>query len=179
MSDSPAIDLLVTARSRDLGGFSVRRVLPTAQRRLIGPFIFYDHMGPAQMPPGEGMDVRPHPHIALATVTYLFRGEIDHCDSLGSVQTVRPGDVNWMVAGRGIAHSERSSPESRRAGVDVHGIQSWVALPIENEEIEPRFEHHPARTIPRVELVLALRRLRARTPWPRATARGPSAMASR
>lgn len=152
MSDSPAIDLLVTARSRDLGGFSVRRVLPTALRRLIGPFIFYDHMGPAQMPVGEGMDVRPHPHIALATVTYLFRGEIDHKDSLGSVQTVRPGDVNWMVAGHGIAHSERSSPASRQRGVDIHGIQSWVALPIEHEEIDPRFEHHPGATVPKVEL---------------------------
>jgi redox-sensitive bicupin YhaK (pirin superfamily) len=150
-SESESVELLIGARPRDLGGFSVRRVLPAMTRRLVGPFIFYDHMGPAQMPVGDGMDVRPHPHIALATVTYLLKGELDHRDSVGSVKTIRPGDVNWMVAGRGIAHSERSSPESRRAGVDLHGIQSWVALPVEHEEIEPRFEHHPSSTIPRVE----------------------------
>jgi redox-sensitive bicupin YhaK (pirin superfamily) len=145
------VELLIDARPRDLGGFSVRRVLPSPARRLVGPFIFYDHMGPAELPVGEGMDVRPHPHIALATLTYLFDGEIDHRDSLGSVQTIRPGDVNWMIAGRGIAHSERSSPESRARGIRIHGIQSWVALPLEHEETEPRFEHHPAPTIPRVE----------------------------
>jgi redox-sensitive bicupin YhaK (pirin superfamily) len=118
-------------------------------RRLVGPFIFFDHMGPAHMPVGEGLDVRPHPHIALATVTFLFDGEIDHKDSLGSVRTIRPGDVNWMLAGRGITHSERSSPESRRAGVKIHGIQSWVALPVEHEEHAPSFEHHPAASIPK------------------------------
>jgi redox-sensitive bicupin YhaK (pirin superfamily) len=104
-AESESVELLIGARPRDLGGFSVRRVLPAMTRRLVGPFIFYDHMGPAQMAVGEGMDVRPHPHIALATVTYLFKGEIDHRDSVGSVKTIRPGDVNWMVAGRGIAHS--------------------------------------------------------------------------
>jgi redox-sensitive bicupin YhaK (pirin superfamily) len=149
-AESASIELLIRARPRDLGGFAVRRVLPSPVRRLIGPFIFYDHMGPANLPRGEGLDVRPHPHIALATVTYLFTGEIDHKDSLGSVKTIRPGDVNWMVAGRGIAHSERSSPESRRAGVHIHGIQSWVALPTEQEDTEPRFEHHPSSTIPKV-----------------------------
>lgn len=150
--ESASVELLIDARPRDLGGFAVRRVLPAAQRRLVGPFIFYDHMGPANLPLGVGFDVRPHPHIALATVTYLFNGEIDHRDSVGSVKTIRPGDVNWMVAGRGIAHSERSSPESRRDGVRIHGIQSWVALPLEHEETEPRFEHHPSSTIPRVQM---------------------------
>jgi hypothetical protein len=123
-------------------------VLPSAQRRLVGPFIFFDHMGPMALPPGSGMDVRPHPHIGLATVTYLFAGEIDHRDSLGSVQTIRPGDVNWMVAGRGIVHSERSGAESRARGPRVHGIQSWVALPLEHEESEPSFVHHPSSTLP-------------------------------
>jgi hypothetical protein len=146
------VELRVEARPRDLGGFSVRRVLPSTERHLVGPFIFFDHMGPAHMPIGEGMDVRPHPHIELATVTYLFEGEIDHKDSLGSKQTIRPGDVNWMIAGRGIVHSERSSPKSRKTGVRVHGIQSWVALPLEHERIEPRFEHHHARTIPTIDL---------------------------
>lgn len=151
-SRQSSVELRIEARPRDLGGFSVRRVLPSAERRLVGPFIFFDHMGPAQMPIGRGMDVRPHPHIELATVTYLFDGEIDHRDSLGSMQTIRPGDVNWMIAGRGIVHSERSTPESRERGVHVHGIQSWVALPLEDERMEPRFEHHPARTIPKIDL---------------------------
>ena len=139
---------VLDGRPRDLGGFTVRRVLPSAHRRLVGPFIFFDHMGPLELPPGSGMDVRPHPHIGLATVTYLFAGEIDHRDSLGSVQTIRPGDVNWMVAGRGIVHSERSGAEVRRRGASVHGIQSWVALPLEHEETEPRFTHHASSTLP-------------------------------
>jgi redox-sensitive bicupin YhaK (pirin superfamily) len=151
-AESSSVELLIDGRPRDLGGFSVRRVLPSAARRLVGPFIFFDHLGPAELPVGEGMDVRPHPHIALATVTFLFEGEIDHRDSLGSVRTIRPGDVNWMLAGHGIAHSERSGPESRRAGVKLHGIQSWVALPTEREEAEPSFEHHPAASIPKVRL---------------------------
>lgn len=154
-AESGGVELLIDARPRDLGGFEVRRVLPSVARRLVGPFIFFDHMGPAALPVGTGFDVRPHPHIGLATVTYLFDGEIDHRDSLGTLQTIRPGDVNWMVAGRGIAHSERTSPESRQRGVRIHGIQSWIALPVEHEEIEPRFEHHPASTIPRVELTNA------------------------
>jgi redox-sensitive bicupin YhaK (pirin superfamily) len=151
-AESRSVELLIDGRPRDLGGFSVRRVLPSAARRLVGPFIFFDHLGPAELPVGEGMDVRPHPHIALATVTFLFEGEIDHKDSLGSVRTIRPGDVNWMLAGHGIAHSERSSPASRRAGVKLHGIQSWVALPTEREEEGPSFEHHPAASIPKVRL---------------------------
>jgi redox-sensitive bicupin YhaK (pirin superfamily) len=126
---SRCIQLVIEARPRDLGGFSVRRSLPAARRRLVGPFVFFDHMGPATLAVGTGLDVRPHPHIELATVTYLFAGEIDHRDSLGSMQTIRPGDVNWMVAGRGIVHSERSPKSARETGAHVHGIQSWVALP--------------------------------------------------
>jgi hypothetical protein len=114
----------------------------------VGPFIFFDHMGPARFAVGHGIDVRPHPHIALATLTYLFDGEIVHRDSVGSFQPIRPGDVNWMVAGQGIVHSERSSAEARAQGATLHGIQSWIALPKRHEETEPRFDHHPARTIP-------------------------------
>ncbi len=150
--ESSAIELLIDSRPRDLGGFEVRRVLPSPMRRLVGPFIFFDHMGPASLPPGVGFDVRPHPHIALATLTFLFEGEIDHRDSLGSFQTIRPGDVNWMVAGRGIVHSERAGAEARRRGLRMHGLQSWAALPIEHEETDPRFEHRAAAEIPRVEM---------------------------
>jgi redox-sensitive bicupin YhaK (pirin superfamily) len=147
-----AIDLLIEARPRDVGGFAVRRVLPSALRRLVGPFIFFDHMGPADLAPHRGMDVRPHPHIALATITYLFEGEILHRDSLGSEQPIRPGDVNWMIAGRGIVHSERTPDEVRARGGPMHGIQSWVALPIHDEEMPPQFDHHPARAIPVLQL---------------------------
>jgi redox-sensitive bicupin YhaK (pirin superfamily) len=140
--------LVIEARPRDLGGFGVRRALPASGRRMVGPFIFFDHIGPSVMPPGHGIDVRPHPHIALATVTYLFAGEMDHRDSLGSHQTIKPGDVNWMLAGRGIVHSERSGEEVRRSGGPLHGIQSWVALPTADEENAPSFDHHPAATIP-------------------------------
>lgn len=148
---SPCIELLVDARPRDLGGFSVRRVLPSVKRRLVGPFIFFDHMGPADLAPGVGFDVRPHPHIGLATVTYLFEGRMDHRDSLGSFQSIRPGDVNWMTAGRAIVHSERADAEARRDGMKIHGIQSWVALPLEHEETDPSFAHHPSSTLPRVK----------------------------
>ena len=151
-AESEQLELVIDARPRDLGGFTVRRVLPSVRRRLVGPFIFFDQMGPADLAAGTGFDVRPHPHIALATVTYLFSGEIDHRDSLGSLQTIRPGDVNWMIAGRGITHSERSGPESRQTGQRLHGIQSWVALPLEHEETEPRFEHHCRASIPHLEL---------------------------
>src|SRR5450432_2557402 len=139
---------LVDARQRDLGGFVVRRVLPSEGRQMVGPFIFFDHLGPTQFEPGEGLDVRPHPHIALATVTYLFAGSIMHRDSLGNVQEIRPGDVNWMTAGRGIVHSERSPEKERERGVRAHGIQSWVALPDGHEEVEPDFQHHPAASLP-------------------------------
>jgi redox-sensitive bicupin YhaK (pirin superfamily) len=149
--DSSSIELLIDARPRDLGGFTVRRVLPSPRRRLVGPFIFLDQMGPVSLPAGAGFDVRPHPHIGLATVTYLFEGEFVHRDSLGSLQMIQPGAVNWMVAGRGIVHSERSSPEAKVQGWHGHGIQSWVALPLEHEEDAPSFQHHPAASIPRVE----------------------------
>jgi redox-sensitive bicupin YhaK (pirin superfamily) len=149
---SEAIDLVITPRSRDLGeGFMVRRILPYAKRRHVGPFVFLDHMGPADFPPGHGLDVRPHPHIGLATVTYLFEGEIMHRDSLGVTQPIRPGDVNWMVAGRGIVHSERTRDELRRSGSALHGIQSWLALPQTHEETAPDFRHHPAASLPEME----------------------------
>src|SRR5271170_6443657 len=140
---------LIDARQRDLGGFVVRRVLPFEGRQMVGPFIFFDHMGPIQFEPGRGVDVRPHPHIALATVTYLFAGSLEHRDSLGSVREIRPGDVNWMSAGKGIAHSERTPPAARAAGEHVHGIQSWVALPDGHEDGEPTFVHYPAAILPK------------------------------
>jgi hypothetical protein len=164
------IEHLLRAQPRDIGGFAVRRVLPSGPKQMVGPFIFFDHMGPARLAAGAGLDVRPHPHIGLATVTYLFEGEILHRDSLGSEQPIRPGDVNWMTAGRGIVHSERTPPELRAAGPGVHGIQTWVALPREHEEVEPSFFHHPARTLPVVETpgatvrVIAGRAFGARSP---------------
>jgi redox-sensitive bicupin YhaK (pirin superfamily) len=143
-----SLEALVQSRVRDLGGFSVRRILPALGRRMVGPFIFFDHFGPISFEPGRGLDVRPHPHIALATISYLFDGEILHRDSVGSYQAIRPGDVNWMIAGRGIVHSERTSPELRRSGSRLHGIQTWVALPREHEEHEPGFEHHSISALP-------------------------------
>src|SRR3954468_18685533 len=129
------LEALLVPRIRDLGdGFQVRRALPAAKKRTVGPYVFFDQMGPVALEPGKGLDVRPHPHIGLATVTYLFEGEIVHRDSLGTLQPIRPGDVNWMVAGHGIAHSERSSDETRRVGQRMHGIQSWFALPQSHEE---------------------------------------------
>jgi hypothetical protein len=145
---SDLIDLVIDSRPRDIGAFTVRRLLPSPLRRLVGPFVFFDHMGPAEIAPGGGMDVRPHPHIGLATVTYLFEGEIVHRDSLGSNLPIRPGAVNWMIAGRGIVHSERSAPEWREKGGHIDGIQAWVALPAADEEMEPAFEHHPAESLP-------------------------------
>ena len=147
-----AVEMIIEARARDLGGFSVRRVLPFAKRRMVGPWIFFDHMGPASFTPGNGIDVRPHPHINLATVTYLFEGEIFHRDSLGSAQGIRPGDINLMVAGRGIVHSERTRPEVRASGQNLHGLQLWLALPAEQEEIEPAFHHYPSADIPKVNV---------------------------
>ena len=146
-----ALEMVVTPRVRDIGGFEVRRTLPTARRRMVGPFVFFDQMGPAALRAGTGLDVRPHPHIGLATVTYLFEGEIVHRDSLGTVQTIRPGEVNWMTAGRGIAHSERTGPELRARGSRLAGIQSWVALPKAVEETEPGFAHHGHEALPLVE----------------------------
>jgi redox-sensitive bicupin YhaK (pirin superfamily) len=144
------IEKYLRPRERDLGGFTVRRVLPYSGGRGVGPFVFFDHMGPARFAAGHGVDVRPHPHIGLATVTYLFDGEIIHRDSLGVVQPIRPGDVNWMVAGGGIAHSERTAPEEKAQGPRLHGIQAWIALPVEEEERTPGFWHHPAATLPKI-----------------------------
>jgi redox-sensitive bicupin YhaK (pirin superfamily) len=142
--------LVIEARQRDVGGFFVRRVLPSPQQRLVGPFIFYDHLCRVDFAAGQGLDVRPHPHIGLATVTYLFEGAFLHRDSLGYAQLIRPGDVNWMISGRGIAHSERTPPALRQSGGPLHGIQCWVALPLEHEEVEPSFMHHPGSTIPKI-----------------------------
>src|SRR5580698_5474827 len=139
-----AILQIIGGRERDLGGFVVRRVLPDHRTQMVGPFIFFDHLGPARFAPHTGIDVRPHPHIALATVTYLFEGSLEHRDSLGTVREIRPGDVNWMTAGEGISHSERTPRAARAAGPRVHGIQSWVALPDGREDGKPTFMHHPA-----------------------------------
>lgn len=144
-----AILELIEGRERDLGGFVVRRVLPSRGRQMVGPFIFFDHLGPAQLQPGQGIDVRPHPHIGLATVTYLFSGALLHRDSLGNVCEISPGDVNWMTAGHGVVHSERTPQAARATGSPIHGIQSWVALPDGLEEVSPAFAHHPASTLPR------------------------------
>jgi redox-sensitive bicupin YhaK (pirin superfamily) len=143
------IELVIQQRRRDLGGFEVGRVLPYAKRRMVGPFIFLDHMGPVVFPPGipKSVDVRPHPHIGLSTVTYLFEGEIMHRDSVGSEQAIRPGEVNWMTAGRGITHSERFE-RGRREGGPLNGIQAWVALPKEDEETEPDFTHYGIDKLP-------------------------------
>jgi redox-sensitive bicupin YhaK (pirin superfamily) len=138
--------------TKDLGGFTVRRLLPGHPIRMVGPFIFFDHMGPADFAPGKGVDVRPHPHIGLATVTYLFAGGLMHRDSLGSVQKIRPGDVNWMTAGSGIVHSERTDPQDRETGHPLHGIQTWLALPRAHERAAPEFHHHPRETLPLLEL---------------------------
>ena len=147
------IELVIEARRRDLGGFEVGRVLPFAMRRTVGPFVFFDHMGPTFMPAGvpRSADVRPHPHIGLSTVTYLFAGEMRHQDSLGSDQQIRPGEVNWMTAGRGISHSERFDGPVREHGGEMHGIQAWVALPDGLEEIEPGFFHHACDALPAFE----------------------------
>jgi redox-sensitive bicupin YhaK (pirin superfamily) len=131
---------------------TVGRVLPAAACRHVGPFVFFDHIGPTDLAPGHGLDVRPHPHIGLATVTYLFEGEIVHRDSLGSHQPIRPGDINWMTAGCGIVHSERTALELRHTGSRLHGLQLWVALPLAHEETEPEFHHHPAETLPGLEI---------------------------
>jgi redox-sensitive bicupin YhaK (pirin superfamily) len=146
------VDVVVVPRTSDLGdGFIVQRALPSAQRRMVGPFVFFDQMGPTVMTSGRGLDVRPHPHIGLATVTYMFIGEILHRDSLGSVQPIRPGEVNWMTAGSGIVHSERTPPELRPVDAPVFGIQSWVALPQRDEETAAAFAHHGAHDLPVIE----------------------------
>ncbi len=147
-----SVATIIEGRMRDLGGFSVARLLPSAAIRHVGPIVFFDLMGPATLAPGQGIDVRPHPHIGLATVTYLFAGEIVHRDSLGFVQPIEPGAINWMTAGRGIAHSERTGASLREAGSSLHGLQLWVALPQAHEETAPDFRHHPAATLPAVDV---------------------------
>lgn len=142
-----SIETLIIPRARDLGDFEVRRALPAPKRQMVGPFIFFDQMGPAEFITGKGIDIRPHPHIGLGTVTYLFSGEFQHQDSLGSNQMIYPGAVNWMVAGRGITHSERTSQATRKNPHDIYGIQTWIALPAKDEETDPAFEHHPKETL--------------------------------
>ncbi|MGF1631638.1 MAG: pirin family protein [Kiloniellaceae bacterium] len=151
MSGGSVVELVIEPRLRDIGDFAVRRILPFARRRMVGPFIFLDEFGPIELPAGQGIDVRPHPHIGLATVTYLFAGEIMHRDSLGKVQAIRPGAVNWMTAGRGIVHSERSGEAERARVKPLHGMQSWVALPLDEEETAPDFTHHAAESLPVIE----------------------------
>jgi redox-sensitive bicupin YhaK (pirin superfamily) len=149
--DAPACDAIehmIVPRSVDLGGFEVRRALPHARRRMVGPFVFFDHFGPAVFEAGKGIDVRPHPHIGLATVTFLFDGEIMHRDSLGTAMPIRPGEVNWMTAGRGIVHSERTAPDHRAGGERLHGLQLWVALPAADEEVEASFHHREQADLP-------------------------------
>lgn len=146
-----AVELVVGPRHRPLGGLTVNRVWPTARRRLVGPFIFFDHLLRAELEPGQGVDVPPHPHIGLATVTYLFEGEMLHRDSIGCEQTIRPGELNWMSAGSGIVHSERSTEDERARASHVHGTQSWVALPREHELSAPSFVHYPADELPLIE----------------------------
>ena len=145
---SSPITAVLTPHGKDLGGFRVQRLLPAPAAQMVGPFIFFDHFGPVTFAPGAGIGVRPHPHIGLATVTYLFGGRQIHRDSLGSVQIIHPGDVNWMTAGKGIVHSERSVPEDRIGGHSIHGLQTWVALPKSHERSEPAFSHHPTDSLP-------------------------------
>jgi redox-sensitive bicupin YhaK (pirin superfamily) len=150
-TSAEAIEMLIVPRAVDLGEMQVRRALPSVKRQMVGPFIFFDQMGPAEFLTDQGIDVRPHPHINLATVTFLFEGQILHRDSLGTEQTIEPGAVNWMRAGRGIVHSERTSPERRRTGQRLFGIQTWMALPEDQEESDPAFVHHGADELPVVE----------------------------
>jgi redox-sensitive bicupin YhaK (pirin superfamily) len=150
-AEADLIETLIVPRARDIGGFEVRRALPAPKRQMVGPFIFFDEMGPAEFVTGAGIDVRPHPHIGLATVTYLFKGEFQHRDSLGSNQMIRPGEVNWMVSGRGVTHSERTSVETRRRPHELFGIQTWVALPEAAEDAPASFEHQGAEALPLIE----------------------------
>lgn len=151
-------DLVINGRKKDLGGFTVARTIPSPKRRHVGPFVFLDHMGPMQVDSAHSMDVRPHPHIGLSTVTYLFSGRGFHRDSLGSAQVIAPGDLNWMTAGKGIVHSERTPEEDRNSSrrITLHGIQIWVALPVEYERCEPNFSHYAKSILPSLEMVPGL-----------------------
>ena len=146
-----AVRMRLEPKDKDLGGFSVRRLLPSGKQPSVGPFIFFDHLGPALFAPGTGIDVRPHPHIGLATVTYVFAGEVLHRDSLGKVQHIRPNEINWMTAGKGIAHSERTPPDIRKQGHTLHALQLWLALPEEDEQTEPSFSHYGSDDLPLIE----------------------------
>lgn len=148
---SDAIETLIIPRARDIGGFEVRRALPAPKRQMVGPFIFFDQAGPAELLTGQGIDVRPHPHIGLGTVTYLYRGDFHHRDSTGADQIIRPGELNWMVAGRGVSHSERTSATARTGPNSLFGIQTWLALPDSHEDVEPSFEHHGKTALPVIE----------------------------
>jgi len=146
-----AIETVIIPRARDLGGFEVRRALPAPRRQMVGPFIFFDQAGPAEFLTGQGIDVRPHPHIGLGTVTYLYEGEFEHRDSLGTHQMIYPGEVNWMVAGQGVTHSERTSEATRKGQSSLFGIQTWIALPESHEDTAPSFEHHGKGALPLLE----------------------------
>lgn len=146
-----AIETLIVPRSRDLGDFQVRRALPAPKRQMVGPFIFFDQAGPAELLTGQGVDVRPHPHIGLGTVTYLFKGDFHHRDSTGADQVIRPGALNWMIAGRGVTHSERTSAAARSGPNGLFGIQTWLALPDSHEDVAPSFEHHGKDVLPMIE----------------------------
>ncbi|MCU0830010.1 MAG: pirin family protein [Rhizobiaceae bacterium] len=158
-------DIVLVPRARDLGGFNVRRALPAPQRQMVGSFIFFDQMGPAEFITGEGIDVRPHPHIGLATVTYLLKGEFHHRDSIGTSQMIHPGEVNWMIAGNGVTHSERTSLETRAKPSSLYGIQTWVALPDAKEDMDAAFEHHGSDALPLIEDGGASVRLILGTGW--------------
>lgn len=145
-----AIETLIVPRARDLGDFEVRRALPAPKRQMVGPFIFFDQAGPAEFLTGQGVDIRPHPHIGLGTVTYLFRGDFHHRDSTGADQVIRPGELNWMVAGKGVTHSERTSAEGRQGPNSLYGIQTWIALPENQEDRAPSFEHHGKGSMPEI-----------------------------
>ncbi|WP_282027759.1 pirin family protein [Ruegeria faecimaris] len=151
LTENPSLEALIIPRARDLGGFEVRRALPSVKRQLVGPFIFFDQVGPAEFITEGGIDVRPHPHIGLGTVTYLYKGEFEHRDSLGTHQMIYPGEVNWMIAGRGVTHSERTSKETRSKRHSLFGIQTWIALPEDQEDIAPDFEHHKQSALPHIQ----------------------------
>ena len=159
------IETMIIPRARDLGGFEVRRALPSSKRKMVGPFIFFDQMGPAEFITEKGIDVRPHPHIGLGTVTYLYQGEFEHRDSLGTHQMIYPGEVNWMLAGKGVTHSERTSEETRGSRHSLFGIQTWVALPEDKEDMPPDFEHHGRGALPFLEDDGASARLILGTAW--------------
>ncbi len=151
ITNPDAIETVIVPRARDLGGFEVRRALPAPRRQMVGPFIFFDQAGPAEFITGSGVDVRPHPHIGLGTVTYLYKGEFEHRDSLGTHQMIYPGEVNWMVAGNGVTHSERTSESTRKAPASLFGIQTWIALPEDREDDPAMFEHHGKEALPLLE----------------------------